>query len=138
MYEKGKQLGVTDSPWTRYEARLYGKHCEVPTDVLTEPMKYLRGSYGYMELLLAKVSEGVACAIEYTKRAVEATGTAMKRWSKRQFGKSAWLWIQVFGVEGFARFVNEEVAREGVPTRFLRKGKASEIIQQLRAELCPS
>ncbi|WP_203323054.1 replication initiation factor domain-containing protein [Pseudoxanthomonas beigongshangi] len=138
VYEKGKQLGVTDSPWTRYEARLYGKHCEVPTDILTEPMKYLRGSYGYMELLLAKVCEGIACAIEYTKRAVEATGTAMQRWSKRQWGKSAWLLIQVFGVEGFARYASEVIAREGVPARFKKLGKASAIVNQLRAELCPS
>lgn len=138
VYEKGKQLGVTDSPWVRYEARLYGKHGEVPTDILTDPMKYLRGSYGHMALLLAKVGEGIACAIEYTKRTVEATAIALERWGRRQCGKSIWLLIEVLGVEGFARYVAEKWAREGMPTRFYGKGKASEIKQQLRAELCLS
>lgn len=137
VYEKGKQLGVTESPWVRYEARLYGKHCEVPTDILTEPMKYLRGSYGYMELLLAKVRAGTAAVIEYTKRAVDASATALERWLRRQGGKALGLLLEVLG-DGFSDYIKERVAREGMPTRFNGKGKASEIIQQLRAELCPS
>lgn len=137
VYEKGKQLGVFDSPWVRYEARLYGKHCEVPTDILTSPMKYLRGSYGYLQLLLAKLGDGAACAIEYTKRAVEASATALERWLRRQGGKALGLLLEVLG-DGFSDYIKDRVAREGMPTRFNRKGKASEIIQQLRAELCPS
>lgn len=137
VYEKGKQLGVTESPWVRYEARLYGKHGEVPTDILTDPMKYLRGSYGYMAVLLAKVSAGIACAIEYTKRSVEATATAMVRWLRRQGGKALFVLREALG-EDFDRFIAEEVAREGVPVRFNRKVKASELTQLLRAELCLS
>lgn len=137
VYEKGKQFGVAESPWVRYEARLYGKHCEVPTDILTDPMKYLRGSYGYMELLLARVRAGAAAVIEYTKRAVEASATALERWLRRQGGKALGLLLEVLG-DGFSDYIKERVARDGMPTRFNGKGKASEIVQQLRAELCQS
>lgn len=139
VYEKGKQLGVFDSPWVRYEARLYGKHCEVPTDILTEPMKYLRGSYGYMALLLAKVRAGTVAAIEYTKRAVEASWTASVRWLKKQCGKNFNVILQAIpDPEALYQFLAEYVARDGVPTRFNGKVKASELPTLLRAELCLS
>lgn len=139
VYEKGKQLGVNDSPWVRYEARLYGKHCAVPLDILTNPMKYLRGSYGHMELLLARVRPGVAAVIEYTKRAAEASMTALIRWGRRQCGKFLYIGQEMFpDPESFFRFVADFLAREGVPTRLKKLGKASKFIPQLRAELCPS
>lgn len=45
IYEKGKQLGAPDSPWTRIEVEWHGKDRVIPFDILTEPGKYLAGAY---------------------------------------------------------------------------------------------
>lgn len=131
IYEKGKQLGVHESPWVRYEARLYGKHCEVPTSVLVEPLSFLRGSYDYMNLLLARVVDGIASVVEYTQRAVEATGEAVVRWAKRQVGPTLYSLQQALG-EKFDSFLRENVLREGMPARFKRICSASNLPAVLR------
>ena len=144
IYEKGKQLGVAESPWVRYEARLYGKHQEIPADILTNPMQYLRGSYEYVHTLLAGIGDGLASAVEYTKRAVEHTGAAMVRWGRRQAGPFLNVLAEAFG-DGFESFLRENVLREGMPSRFKRICKASnvaayvrETINAERVQLCPS
>lgn len=136
IYEKGMQLGVAESPWVRYEARLYGKHCEVPTSVLTSPLDYLRGSYEYMANLLANVGNGIACAVEYTKRHVEASGAAMVKWAKRQIGPTLYVLQQAFG-ERFEEFLRESVLREGMPSRFKRVCKASQVPEFIRETMSP-
>jgi phage replication initiation protein len=144
IYEKGLQLGVAESPWVRYEARLYGKHQEVPADILTRPMHYLRGSYEYLHALFAGIGDGIACAIEYTKRAVEHTGAAVVRWARRQAGPSLYVLAEAMG-DKFESFLRENVLREGMPTRFKRVCKASnvaayvrETINAERVQLCQS
>lgn len=144
IYEKGKQLGVAESPWVRYEARLYGKHQEIPADILTNPMQYLRGSYEYIHTLLAGIGDGLACAVEYTKRAVEHTGAAMLRWAHRQLGPTLYVLSEAFG-DGLMPLLRERVLREGMPTRFKRICKASnvaayvrETINAERVQLCQS
>ncbi|WFC43766.1 replication initiation factor domain-containing protein [Pseudoxanthomonas sp. SE1] len=144
IYEKGKQLGVAESPWVRYEARLYGKHQEIPADILTDPMKYLRGSYEYIHMLLAGIGDGIACAVEYTKRAVEHTGAALVRWGRRQCGPFLNVLAEAFG-DQFESFLRECVLREGMPSRFKRVCKASnvaayvrETINAERVQLCQS
>lgn len=136
IYEKGLQLGVTESPWVRYEARLYGKHCEIPTDILTDPMRYLRGSYDYLALILAGIGNGIACAVEYTKRVVETSGIAVVRHARRQFGKTLTVLGEVFG-DGLDRFLREQVMREGMPTRLKRLGSASTVADYLRQTMSP-
>jgi phage replication initiation protein len=45
VYEKGRQLNLEGSDWTRYEVRLGNRDREIPLDVLTNPDKYFTGAY---------------------------------------------------------------------------------------------
>ena len=45
IYEKGKQLGDSESPWVRVEAELRNKSRVIPWDALTRPGSYLAGAY---------------------------------------------------------------------------------------------
>ncbi|MBD9368368.1 replication initiation factor domain-containing protein [Xanthomonas sp. XNM01] len=136
IYEKGKQLGVAESPWVRFEARLYGKHQQVPREALINPMKYLRGAYGYLTTLLASVAHGAACRIELAKRTVEATGHAMKRWARRQIGPTLHVLWQAFG-EKTPEFLREHVSREGLPARFKRACTAAQLPAYIRETMWP-
>lgn len=144
IYEKGKQNGVAESPWVRYEARLYGKHCEISPEILTNPMKFLRGSYDYMHALLAGIGDGVACAVEYIKRTCDHKASAVTRWLNRSAGKALYVFAEALG-DQFEPFLRERVLREGMPTRFKRICKASnvaayvrETINAERVQLCQS
>ncbi|MCW0399803.1 hypothetical protein NB688_002858 [Xanthomonas sacchari] len=134
IYEKGKQLGVCESPWVRYEARLYGKHAELPLDMLTHPMRYLRGSYAYMDRLLARVGQGIATAVKIAKRTVEATAEAMVRWAHRQVGPTLHCLREALG-DQFGDFVVNHLAREGLPSRFKRACKAADLPAYVRETL---
>lgn len=136
IYEKGLQLGVAESPWVRYEARLYGKHTEIPADILSNPMRYLRGSYAYLASLFTAIGDGFASVVEYTKRVVETSGLAVVRHVRRQFGKTLSVLGEVFG-DDLERFLREEVMREGLPTRLKRLGSATVIAAYLRQTMNP-
>jgi phage replication initiation protein len=134
VYEKGKQLGMKESRWTRAEVRLYGKHVELSVEILTNPLAYLLGSYS----VLQRVLKGVCSRLRTIKRAVEATGTAWVRWMSRQVGPSIHLLQQAFGSE-WAAFAEQHVAREGSPGRFRGIAKGNALSELLRSELsCPS
>ena len=45
VYEKGMQLGSPDDPWVRWEIELHNVDRVIPWDVLTEPGRYLAGSF---------------------------------------------------------------------------------------------
>lgn len=136
IYEKGKQLGVAESPWVRFEARLYGKHQQIPRAVLTDPMQFLRGSYTYLGKLLASVAAGMACRIELATRTVQATGHAMVKWANRQIGPTLHVLWQALGEETPA-FLREHVAREGLPSRFKRACTAAQLPAYVRETLWP-
>jgi phage replication initiation protein len=125
---------VCESPWVRYEARLYGKHAELALDMLTDPMRYLRGSYAYMERLLSRVGEGVATAVKIAKRTVEATAEAMVRWAHRQVGPTLYCLREALG-DQFGDFVVNHLAREGLPSRFRRACKAVDLPAYVRETL---
>lgn len=52
IYEKGKQLGNRESPWTRFEVELHNTDREIPYDILSNPSKYFAGSYPCCEGLV--------------------------------------------------------------------------------------
>lgn len=136
IYEKGMQQGVAHSPWVRFEARLYGKHQQIPRDVLTNPMHYLRGAYSYLGELLAAVGDGLACRIELARRTVEATGHAVVTWARRQVGPTLGLLWQALGEET-PQFLRDHVSREGLPARFKRVCTAAQLPAFLRETLWP-
>ena len=53
VYEKGKQLGDTSSPWVRWELELHNRDRIIPWDVLLEPGKYLAAAYPCMDWVSA-------------------------------------------------------------------------------------
>ncbi|WP_149193478.1 replication initiation factor domain-containing protein [Luteimonas suaedae] len=133
VYEKGKQLGLKTSPWVRAEVRMYGKHTALPLDVLTRPLDYLRGAYS----VLQEIITGFCTRIRTTRKAVEATGTAMVEWMHRQVGPAINLLREAFGAS-WADFAEVHIAREGHPGRFRGVAKGDRLAQLMREELCPS
>lgn len=45
VYEKGKQLGESLSPWVRWELELSAKQIQIPLEVLLRPKAFLAGGY---------------------------------------------------------------------------------------------
>ncbi|HHW4685727.1 MAG TPA: replication initiation factor domain-containing protein [Xylella sp.] len=136
IYEKGKQLGVVESPWVRYEVRLYAKHAHVPLDVLVEPMRYLRGSYDYIDQLMSRVDAGGGTRLPVVVKHVEATGEAMVRWLRRQVGPALGLLRQALG-DSFVSFVEDRVTRDGLPSRFRGVCGRVGLLAHLRETLNP-
>lgn len=133
VYEKGKQLGVTESKWVRAEVRLYGKHAALPLEVLTSPLSYLLGAYSVLQTIIS----GVCTRIKTTAKAVATTGEAWVRYMHRQVGPSLNLLREVFG-SGWQEFAEHRIAREGHPGRFRGIAKGDRLIEIMRKELCPS
>ncbi|MFC5578048.1 replication initiation factor domain-containing protein [Lysobacter niabensis] len=138
IYEKGKQLGLSSSPWTRCEVRLYGKHVQLPLDVLTRPLDYLRGSYDVLGDLLRNVFAGMCTRIKTVRKAAEAAGEAMVQWANKQCGAAVGVLIRAFG-PSWPEFVENRIARESDPGRFRGIAKGPKLAELLRGELqCPS
>ncbi len=96
VYEKGRQLNMPDSDWTRYEVRLGNRDRVIPLDVLTNPDKYFAGAYPALSHMLQAGAEEIPtvreevkgslahglhhlqrCYGKYIHQAIEATGVAM-------------------------------------------------------------
>ncbi|AXI83455.1 Replication initiation factor [Xylella taiwanensis] len=134
IYDKGKQLGVAESAWVRYEVRLYAKHAVIPFEVLLDPMRYLRGSYDYLHQLFLKVVPGVGERIPAVVKYVEVTGEALVRWLRRQVGPAIHVLREALG-DLFPRFIGEHVSREGLPSRFRGVCKKAHLPAYLRETL---
>lgn len=52
-YEKGRQLGDTTSPWTRFEVEIRNKDRDIPLDILINPDTYFAGAYKCLEQILS-------------------------------------------------------------------------------------
>lgn len=133
-YEKGKQLGLPESPWVRVEVRLYGKHApdrQVPLGVLLDPVSYLRGSYR----VLAGLIRGACSKIATEKAKVQASATALVRWLKRQAGQSLGVIFHALGGDAVSIVdaLSHHVARSGLPGRFRGAMSATEVQRELSA-----
>ena len=83
-YEKGKQLGETDSKWTRVEVEYKSSDRIIPFDVLLNPSAYFMGAYPCFETLFQfETSE----KIKTKKKTVEVTLEHPFEVIKKQFGK---------------------------------------------------
>lgn len=61
-YEKGRQLGDTSSPWTRWEVELRNIDRDLPLDVLTRCDEYFVGAYRCLERILDAAAERIPTA----------------------------------------------------------------------------
>lgn len=59
-YEKGRQLGDSASPWTRWEVELRNIDRDLPFDVLTDCDRYFVGAYQALARLLPVAGERIA------------------------------------------------------------------------------
>jgi phage replication initiation protein len=139
IYEKGKQMGLSSSPWVRAEVRLYGKHCVIPFETLTDPLAFLRGAYDVLEEVLAGVVHDECTRIKTTRASVEATGEAAVEWAHRQVGPFLNFIVEAFG-GSLPEFVQDRFARPGTPGRFRGVAKGETLARLIYEELatCPA
>lgn len=67
VYEKGAQLKMPDSKWTRFEVRLGNRDRVIPLDVLTNPDLYFVGAYPALAHLLEAAAEEIPTVKEEVK-----------------------------------------------------------------------
>lgn len=110
VYEKGKQLGDTASPWVRVELELRGKNRIIPSDVLVNPGKYLAGSFrclNFLSIVQEKIRTITKAATISYVRAVEH--------ARLMVGKLVNVMMMVAGGDAFQ--VISELKRVGYPER---------------------
>lgn len=110
VYEKGKQLGDAASKWIRAEVELHAKDRVIPWDAVTDPVRYLAGSFPFFAFLSL-----VAERIRTIKRATEISIEAVASWVKHAAGKSINVLLEHHGGD----FVETVIAvrRDGIPKR---------------------
>jgi phage replication initiation protein len=112
IYEKGRQLGDTSSPWVRVELELRGKGRVIPWDVLTSPATYLAGGYPCLAFLSTLQDK-----IRTLSKAVQITLESMVRYLRTAGGKSINVLMQSNGGDAVA-LVNS-IRRDGIPRRLV-------------------
>ncbi len=110
VYEKGKQLGEPESKWVRAEVELHAKDRVIPWDAVTEPVRYLAGSFPFFSFLSL-----VAERIRTIKRATEISIEAVARWVKLAAGKSINVLLDHY--DGDYAGLVVAVRRDGIPKR---------------------
>lgn len=116
IYEKGKQLGDSQSPWVRVEAELRNKSRVIPWDALTRPGNYLAGAYPCLAYLSGRQDK-----IKTISKAVEISLEASVEHLHQTGGKLINLLMHVHSGDAFA--VVDELKRSGIPQRL--KGYAA-------------
>lgn len=148
IYEKGKELKDELSPWVRCEQRFYGKHFHedsatgdvlnggLPYEILTAPMRYLRGAHALLAQMTASIDLADCVeALHVVKAKVEATATAMVKWFREQCGPSLNLLMRVLGDDA-GDYLRKHVARSSLPSRFKGLGAADQLDNLMRQQLC--
>lgn len=89
-YEKGKQLGNSESPWFRHEVELGNKSRIIPLDILLHPSEYFAGTYPYMtEIAQYATNQENFCStrIETIKKTMTISFHKSVQVVKHQFGR---------------------------------------------------
>lgn len=81
-YEKGKQLGDKESPWVRWEGKIYAQDRLIPLDVLDNYEEYLVGMYERAFHWMGKVSR----VIKTQKIKEKIQYTHLKKHAKTSYG----------------------------------------------------
>lgn len=110
IYEKGKQLGDSGSPWVRVEVELRNKSRLIPWDALTRPGQYLAGAYPCLAYLSAMQEK-----IKTITKSVKISLKAAIEHLHQTGGKLIHVMMQVHSGDAFA--VVNELKREGIPRR---------------------
>lgn len=109
IYEKGKQLGNSVSPWVRWELELHNRDRIIPWDVILEPGKYLAASYACM----GWVNE-IQERIRTTRKTATLSYQHLTHYARQAYGPLINVMLEV---EGSPEKVIEILQRPGVPSR---------------------
>lgn len=118
VYEKGKQLGESESPWVRWELELHNRNRQIPLEVLLRPGDFLAGGYPG----LAWVSERQD-RIRTTREKMRLNYEQLVQHCSRSYGKLLWVMAQELNIP--ADQVIERLAVKGAPSRLLMPTVAS-------------
>lgn len=67
VYEKGRQLKMPDSNWTRFEVRLGNRDRVIPLDILTNPDRFFAGAYPALAHMLETAAQEIPTVREEVK-----------------------------------------------------------------------
>lgn len=109
IYEKGKQLGNTESPWVRWELELHNQDRIIPWDVLINPGQYVAGSYKCMSWVHSKANR-----IQTVKNTAQIGYEKLTDCARSAYGKLINVMLEQ---EGSAEKVIEKLIRDGIPKR---------------------
>lgn len=84
IYEKGKQLGQKDSPWTRVEVEYKAKDMHIPLDALLRPTQHFLAAYPCFHGFDYATKP---CKFETIKKAADITWEKAISVTRHQFGK---------------------------------------------------
>jgi phage replication initiation protein len=110
IYEKGKQLGDSESPWVRVEVEWHNESRHIPYEALTSPGKFLAGAYECLHFLDQEQSR-----IQTQQRAAMVSFDYAMYNGRRLVGKLVNLALDVNGGD-YAEVV-EQLRRDGYPAR---------------------
>jgi DNA relaxase NicK len=110
VYEKGRQLGDTSSPWTRIEVEFRNKSRVIPWDALINPGHYLAGAYPCLAFL-SVVQE----KIKTITKAVTISLARAVHHAQQMAGKLVNVMMQFHSGDAFA--VVNDLKRDGIPRR---------------------
>jgi len=108
-YEKGRQLGDCNSPWTRFEVELRNNDRDLPFEILTQCDNFFAGAYRCLEKL-------IDCAAERIKTHQKEGEISLEHligYAKSAYGQL----FHVLRANLSASEVLEQVSRIGVPKR---------------------
>lgn len=118
IYEKGKQLGNRESPWTRFEVELHNTDREIPYDIISNPSEYFSGAYPCCEGLV----EHGAQRIKTLRAEHEISLEHLVTYCKVAYGKLIHVLRFNAQTQDEESKLLDELAVEGVPRRL---GKTS-------------
>lgn len=107
VYEKGKQLGDRESPWTRIELELKAVDRVIPFDTLLKPGHYLAGAYPALEWLNERQSR-----ISTVRHAAKKGYEAMVRYVRRAAGAALAVAVAINGQQFVQDLVSDVTADE--------------------------
>jgi len=109
VYEKGKQLNFSSSPWVRFELELHNTDREIPFEVLLEPGKYVAGAYPCMAWVQEEASR-----IRTIQKTAEIGYHHLSHYLSVAYGRHLNVMLEI---EGSPEKVIEKLRRDGLPAR---------------------
>ena len=109
IYEKGKALGDAASRWVRAEVELHAKDRVIPWEIVTDPVRFLAGSFPFFAPLSLYAERITTIA-----RGASVSLTAAARWVRMAAGRTLNVLLREAGGD---LGVLLELRREGVPRR---------------------